>query len=440
MKDRREGEKKGEGESIMNWETVIATSEMADKGTSVTMTAANMHPKLNTTTEHLTVVEGGRATLPCTVQSMGDQVVFESEYQVIWISPKKTVISMGDRRLMDDQRMSVERPYISIWNLLIRNIRHNDTGYYECRINTSPVQTKKVYLDVKVPPAIVSQMSSDRIVLEEGQTATLVCNVTGIPQPNVTWYKRNHKGTSNIKEKIGSEGEVLIIHNVSRNCDDIYECYVDNGVPPAVSKAIRVVVNYAPEVHLQHPKRLGQYSGKETVLDCLIQANPLAVTDWLVNGQKITKSDKYDIEIFKNEVENRLNLALRIRDISPSEFGMYECFASNFLGEDKEEMFLFELTSTSTTTTTSSTAAADTTVSRKQPPHNNRPGDQKSAEHSRPNYNNIDGPDNQPNVTPANSKSIAIDNSWRGNGSSSSFAHKLLYYLPLLWLLALVLH
>ena len=42
---------------------------------------------------------------------------------------------------------------------------------------------------------------------------------------------------------IGTEGEVLVIHNVSRMCDDVYECFVDNGVAPAVSKAIRVTVD-----------------------------------------------------------------------------------------------------------------------------------------------------------------------------------------------------
>lgn len=41
---------------------------------------------------------------------------------------------------------------------------------------------------------------------------------------------------------IGSVGEVVIIHNVTRYCDDIYECVATNGVPPTVSRQMRVTV------------------------------------------------------------------------------------------------------------------------------------------------------------------------------------------------------
>lgn len=42
--------------------------------------------------------------------------------------------------------------------------------------------------------------------------------------------------------EVGVNGEVLVIHNVTRYCGDIYECVAFNGVPPAVSHLIRVGV------------------------------------------------------------------------------------------------------------------------------------------------------------------------------------------------------
>nr|KAG5694113.1 hypothetical protein BaRGS_005868 [Batillaria attramentaria] len=295
--------------------------------------AGNLTPNFNTTSEHVTVTEGSRAILPCSVEFLGDQ-------SVIWVNPRKILISHGDRRAIDDHRISVERPYIKEWNLLIREVRHNDSGTYECRINTTPKQTKKVTLSVQVPPMIISEMSSDRVSLEEGETATLICNVTGIPQPNVTWYKRNSRKIDGKKERIGTEGEVLVIHNVSRMCDDIYECYVDNKVPPAVSKAIRVTVDYAPEVTLPN-KRIGQILGKETILDCIISGNPQAVTEWRRNGQLLHKGQKYDIDVFRDELQNSVTLSLRIKDLEKSDYGVYLCVGSNYLGEDEETMTLY---------------------------------------------------------------------------------------------------
>ena len=69
--------------------------------------------------------------------------------QVIWVNPRKILISHMDRRTIDDHRISVERPYIKEWNLLIRQVRYNDSGTYECRINTKPKQIKKVTLSVQ---------------------------------------------------------------------------------------------------------------------------------------------------------------------------------------------------------------------------------------------------------------------------------------------------
>lgn len=41
---------------------------------------------------------------------------------------------------------------------------------------------------------------------------------------------------------VGQNGEVLIIYNISRYCEDLYECVAVNGIPPAASKEIKVVV------------------------------------------------------------------------------------------------------------------------------------------------------------------------------------------------------
>ncbi|KAK0054231.1 lachesin-like isoform X2, partial [Biomphalaria pfeifferi] len=68
---------------------------------------------------------------------------------VIWLSPDMTLISFADRRIINDVRVHVVRLDNDTWNLYINNISSKDTGYYQCSINTDPVQTKMIYLDVK---------------------------------------------------------------------------------------------------------------------------------------------------------------------------------------------------------------------------------------------------------------------------------------------------
>jgi len=52
---------------------------------------------------------------------------------------------------------------------------------------------------------------------------------------------------------IGLTGEMIVIHNVSRYCDDIYECVASNGVPPLVSRQMRVTVECTTPLNALSP-------------------------------------------------------------------------------------------------------------------------------------------------------------------------------------------
>ncbi|CAG5130475.1 unnamed protein product, partial [Candidula unifasciata] len=195
------------------------------------------------------------------------------------------------------------------------------------------------------PPRIVEHLSSGATVsVREGDTVELVCNVTGSPPPTVTWY-RTHTGLLEDEEDrgknrmcIGMEGEVLVIHNVSRYCDDKYQCVANNEVPPAATKEIRVHVEFPPEVRLPN-RKISQLRGKKTILECEITAYPQIMSVWKKDGKEITRSNKYSTEIY-NESPNKITLSLQIQALSEEDFGEYECYALNLLGNDAETMLL----------------------------------------------------------------------------------------------------
>ena len=76
-------------------------------------------------------------------------------------------------------------------------------------------------------------------------------------------------------------------------------------------------------------------------MDCIISANPHAVTEWRRDGKPLHKSDKYDIDVFRDTYENSVTLSLRIKNLVKEDYGRYLCLGSNHLGEDQEEMTLY---------------------------------------------------------------------------------------------------
>ena len=51
-----------------------------------------------------------------------------------------------------------------------------------------------------VPATIIDELSSDDTTVQEGDVVVLVCNVTGIPRPDVMWYRRP-AGTDKMAER-----------------------------------------------------------------------------------------------------------------------------------------------------------------------------------------------------------------------------------------------
>lgn len=47
-----------------------------------------------------------------------------------------------------------------------------------------------------VPPKIDDELSSSDIIVKEGDTVTLVCNATGVPMPEINWWRSTFPQTT----------------------------------------------------------------------------------------------------------------------------------------------------------------------------------------------------------------------------------------------------
>ncbi|KAL5005103.1 hypothetical protein ScPMuIL_018559 [Solemya velum] len=283
---------------------------------------------------NVTVVANTTAILPCQVDGvqttrsilmLNPTLNSDSILQVAWMNPWRILISTGVRRVTDDTRMSIERPYVRDWNLHIRNIRYTDVGYYTCSIDTEPVQVRRIYLNVQVPPKIDDGWSSHDTTVLEGKDVELICNATGHPYPVITWTRKN-------------------VHDEKKYCDGIYECRADNGIDPPAFRQIRVDVEFPPEIHLLN-RRQGQLRGKETILDCHIIASPQAYSIWKRNGKALSSSGlwRYRTVVYEEKDEHKVTLSLTIMNLENADFGEYTCEAANARGRDRETMVLYEI-------------------------------------------------------------------------------------------------
>ncbi|PVD21910.1 hypothetical protein C0Q70_17713 [Pomacea canaliculata] len=259
--------------------------------------------------------------------------------RVVWADQWSTILTLQEARVIDDERIHVERTFGNEWNLHIERVKYGDQGIYTCHANTQPSYSYTIHLTVVVPPRFTTDEAVGDLIVREGSKAELVCNASGIPSPTITW-SRKPQTVGQRTERIGEAGQVLVIHNVTRYCGGTYECVAENGVPPSVRREVNVRVQFEPEINLPN-QRMGQFVGKDTVLECVVSAYPQAVTMWKFRGQPITNSDKYGVTLYQEPSTTIVTLSLFIRNLEQSDFGKYSCIASNSLGETSKKMTLY---------------------------------------------------------------------------------------------------
>ena len=79
--------------------------------------------------------------------------------------------------------------------------------------------------------------------------------------------------------------------------------------------------------------KIGQFRGRETILECSMTANPKASYTWEKDGHRIASSTKYQIQPYEYE-EDTVILSLRITITNDSDYGEYKCVGKNKIGED----------------------------------------------------------------------------------------------------------
>ncbi|KAK7496895.1 hypothetical protein BaRGS_00011875 [Batillaria attramentaria] len=122
--------------------------------------------------------------------------------QVVWRKASETIpLTVGLVPFVEDPRMEVEHPPgSSQWNLVIRNLRPEDAGVYECQVSSKVRHLRHhVTLLVKDEPKPKEKNPNIQIsgqnYVDEGERIFLQCNATAEDQPpeDLDWFREGNR-------------------------------------------------------------------------------------------------------------------------------------------------------------------------------------------------------------------------------------------------------
>lgn len=190
--------------------------------------------------DYVTATIGKDVQLDCKIKTMKS----DDENKIVWLKmPKGEIMTLNSVRVTSDQRVSSycntnQKP---CWSLVIASTRESDTGFYACQ--TNEMKSKYIYLDIMVPPKLLTQYPVDRIDVNQSSNASITCEFYGKPQPLVKWFKYQNGQQKEIEKYRGFKTIDIFINPDSPN---EYECVADNSIPPIISKKIYLNIQCKP--------------------------------------------------------------------------------------------------------------------------------------------------------------------------------------------------
>ncbi|XP_072887750.1 basement membrane-specific heparan sulfate proteoglycan core protein isoform X3 [Hemitrygon akajei] len=221
--------------------------------------------------------------------------------------------------------------------LRILHMMPSDIGDYICRAENI-LGSREVKFTVSVtaspsqsrPPTVMVYPSPTSVT--EGETVELHCQVTGHPQPRITWYRTGSPLTSNHQV----QGPVLrILHMTPADTGD-YICRAENvlGMQEVrFSVSITSTSQSQPPTVIVYPSPTSVTEGKMVELHCQVTGQPQPRITWYRTGSSLTSN---------HQVQGPV---LRILHVTPADAGDYICHAENVLGM-QEIKFSVSVTST----------------------------------------------------------------------------------------------
>ncbi|XP_049334868.1 receptor-type tyrosine-protein phosphatase F isoform X8 [Astyanax mexicanus] len=318
-------------------------------GCMVFSSQADSMPTFVKTPEDQTGISGGVASFVC--QAVGD--------------PKPRITWMKKGKKVSSQRFEViEFDGGSGSVLRIQPLRtHRDEAIYECTatnsagdINTSAKLT--VLEENDIPNGFPTiDMGPQLKVVERTRTATMLCAASGIPDPEISWFKDFLPvdiNSSNGRIKQLRSG-ALQIENSEESDQGKYECVAMNsaGTRYSAPANLYVRVRRVPPRFSIPPTNQEVMPGGSINLTCVAVGAPMPYVKWMVGEVELTKEE--EMPIGRNVLElTNIRQSANYTCVAISSLGMVETVAQvtvKALPKPPTSLTVTETTATSVTLT-----------------------------------------------------------------------------------------
>ncbi|XP_073341554.1 nephrin [Pagrus major] len=274
------------------------------------------------------VMEDDMATIPLLVSANPEEV------SCIWLHRREKLVKEGDLRYHWPDDNSLE----------IKNVTRKDAGVYTVKCtNEEGVDQTSITLDVQYAPSVKAE--KDPVVAKLGETADLICVADANPVTDDMFsWKFLGEGEVEMGEVTQEdESGLLTIHDVTRAHAGLYQCTADNGIAPAATVDVQLVVQFKPELRkgAQWKKVASRGDGTTTAeVVCQAEGIPRVDFSWEKNGVRMDfENPRYEERTVR---EGSFHTStVRVVNVSAAlDYAVFSCTARNSLGEDKLDIQL----------------------------------------------------------------------------------------------------
>ncbi|KGL75334.1 Vascular endothelial growth factor receptor 1, partial [Tinamus guttatus] len=146
-------------------------------------------------------------------------------------------------------KKSVNKEHSVTLTLTIKNVSLAHSGTYACRVrnvNTGKevLQKKDVTIRAQEAPALLRHLTDQTV--NTSNSAVLECQVKGIPEPQISWFKNHEEIHEESGIILGPGSRMLFIERVKEEDEGLYQCIATN-LKGSVESAAYVTVQGTSE-------------------------------------------------------------------------------------------------------------------------------------------------------------------------------------------------